>query len=287
VTIHDNLKTARARLVAAGIDPSEAARDVALLARHVLGLDAASLLVHEIDRAPDGFDAAFASLVDRRARREPMAYIRGVQEFWGREFVVTPDVLIPRPETELIVEEALGKFTVQSSKLKVVADVGTGSGCLAITLAAELPDTRIVATDVSADALAVAKQNAARHGVSDRIEFREGTCLAGADGPFDLIVSNPPYVAERDRPALPPEVREFEPARALMAGPDGLDVIREILAAAPRALGRGGLLLMEIGHGQAGPVRALVAGLPALTLVDIRPDLQGIPRVVVVGHQGL
>lgn len=285
MTLRDHLAAARARLAAAGIDAAEAARDAALLARHVLGLDAASLLARDVDPAPDGFAAAFAALVDRRARREPMAYIRGVQEFWGREFLVTPAVLIPRPETELIVEDALRRFA-DPARVALAADIGTGSGCLAVTLAAERPGLRVVATDVSPDALEVARQNAARHGVGDRIALRLGAGLAGADGPFDLIVSNPPYVAEQDRASLPPEVRAFEPVRALMGGADGLDVIREILGAAPGALAPGGVLLLEIGSGQADAVRACVAGLPALTLVQIRPDLQGIPRLVVLRHEG-
>ncbi len=150
-----------------------------------------------------------------------------------------------------------------------------------MTLAAELPDARVVATDISRAALDVARANAARHGVAGRIEFREGAYLAGAAGPFDLVVSNPPYITDADYETLAPEVRSFEPAMALASGPDGLRDIREILALAPAALAPGGVLLMEIGYGQADALRAAIADIPALTLLRIREDLQGIPRTVV------
>ena len=246
MTIRDHLRAARRRLEAAGIEPSEAARDAALLARHVLGWDAAALLTHEPDPAPEGFEPAFAALLERRARREPVAYLRGVQEFWGRDFMVSPAVLIPRPETELIVEEALrlpapgSRLPAPGSRLPSFLDIGTGSGCLAVTLAAELPGARVVATDISRAALDVARANAARHGVADRVEFREGSYLAGATGPFDVIVSNPPYITDADYASLAPEVRTFEPAEALASGPDGLRDIREILTRAPAALAPGG-----------------------------------------------
>ena len=212
-----------------------------------------------------------------------MAYIRGWQEFWGRDFIVSPATLIPRPETELIVEEAArlhGRPGLQSRPLSII-DIGTGSGCLAVTLAAERPDAQVVATDISGEALAIARANAARHGVANRIEFREGPYLAGASGPFDLIVSNPPYITERDYKALMPEVREFEPATALRSGADGLRDIREVVAIAGACLVTGGHLLMEIGHNQAEAVRQSVGATPGLQLVSIRADLQGIPRVVI------
>ena len=279
MTLRQHLTAAKAALVAAGIEPSEAARDVLLLARHVLGWDRATLHARDTDPPPAGFIDAYQSLIDRRARREPIAYITGVQEFWNRDFAVSPAVLIPRPETELIVEIAL------SSVFGVAADIGTGSGCLAITLAAECPRTRLVATDTSAPAIAVARANARRHAVSDRIEFRQTRYLDGIDGPFDLIVSNPPYVTDDEYAELEPEVRSYEPRSALTAGTDGLTDIRLVLTTASRMLSPGGLLLMEIGHTQAGAVRDLITGDSGLLLLRISNDLQGIPRIAAIERQ--
>lgn len=279
MTLRQHLTAAKTRLAAAGIEPSEAARDALYLARHELGWDRATILTRDTDPPPAGFAAAYAALVERRARREPVAYITGVQEFWNRDFTVSPAVLIPRPETELIIEEAL------SLVFATVADIGTGSGCLAITLAAEFPRARVVATDTSAAALAVARANAARHHVGERIEFRETRYLDGIEGPFDLIVSNPPYVTEAEYAALAPEVRDAEPRSALTAGADGLDDVRVVLSTAATQLGPGGMLLMEIGRGQSDAVTSLVVASPELHLLRISPDLQGIPRVVVVQHR--
>lgn len=283
MTLRGHVTAARARLVAAGIDAADASRDAVLLGRHVLGWDAAAWLTHEVDPAPPGFEGPFAALVERRAAREPVAYIRGVQEFWGREFLTSPAVLIPRPETELIIEYAL-QHCLPVGQAATVCDIGTGSGCLAVTLTAERPRARMVATDVSEEALNVARANAARLGVADRIAFRVGAYLAGAGERFDLIVSNPPYVTDRDYATLEPEVRAFEPHLALAAGPDGLRDIREILKLCTNALTPGGVLLMEIGHQHADPVCALVAATPSLQLLEIRNDLQGIPRIVVAQH---
>ena len=276
MTLRQHLTAAKAALVAAGIEPSEAARDVLLLARHVLGWDRATLHARDTDPPPGGFSDAFQRVIDRRARREPIAYLTGVQEFWNRDFAVSPAVLIPRPETELIIEEAL------STVFATVADIGTGSGCLAITLAAECRRARLVATDISAPALEVARANARRHAVSDRVEFRQTRYLDGIDGPFDLIVSNPPYVTDDEYAELAPEVRSYEPRSALTAGTDGLTDIRLVLTTASRMLSPGGLLLMEIGHTQADAVTGLVARQPQLRLVEIRDDLQRIPRVAIV-----
>jgi len=271
-----DLVAAKARLVAAGIAPSEAARDAQLLATDVLDWDRATLFARDADPPPDGFTETYTALVERRCRREPMAYIRGVQEFWNRDFVVTPSVLIPRPETELIIEEAL------SCVFGVAADIGTGSGCLAITLAAHAPRARLVATDTSAAALDTARANAARHGVADRIEFRETRYLDDVAGPFDLIVANPPYVTDAEYDALAPEVHDFEPRSALAAGPDGLDDIRGVLSAAATGLSPGGLLLLEMGHGHADQVTRLVADMPGLELRRIATDLQAIPRMAII-----
>ncbi len=275
MTLRQHLTAAKAILVAAGIAPPEAARDVLLLAMHTLGWDRATLHARDLDPPPDGFDPRYAAAIERRRRREPIAYITGVQEFWNRDFAVSPAVLIPRPETELIIEIAL------SLVFATAADIGTGSGCLAVTLAAECRRARIIATDISPTALATAQANADRHAVANRIEFRETRYLEGIPGPFGLIVSNPPYVTEAEYVALAPEVRDFEPRSALAAGPDGLDDVRGVLACAAGKLERGGTLLMEIGHQQAPAVTELIAAGESLTLQRISPDLQGIPRVVV------
>jgi release factor glutamine methyltransferase len=274
MTLRQHLTAARVRLVAAGIEPAEAARDALYLAMHVLGWDRATVHARDIDPAPDAFAGAYDAVIERRTRREPAPYITGVQEFWSRDFAVSPAVLIPRPETELIIEEAM------SMAFASVADIGTGSGCLAVTIAAEFPRAHIVATDISAPALAVALANAQRYRVADRIEFKATRYLDGIAGPFDLIVANPPYVTDGEYEGLAPEVRSFEPRTALTAGPDGLTDVREVLACAATRLRPGGLLLMEIGFGQAEVVSGLVNTSP-LALLRISNDLQAIPRVVV------
>ena len=210
-----------------------------------------------------------------------MSYIMGEREFWGRPFIVTPDVLVPRWETELLVEAALSFRKDTPGASPRLADIGTGSGCVAVTLALEWPTADLWATDVSAEALAVARRNAERHGATARVGLGLGELLAGHMGPFDLIVSNPPYVPETDRGSLPPEVVDHEPPEALFAGPDGLDVIKRVLDAAPPALAHEGRLLVEIGFGQADAVKHLVSRTAGLAFVDILPDLQGIPRVLV------
>lgn len=276
MTLRQHLAAAKAGLVAAGVEPSEAARDVLYLAMHVLGWDRATVHARDIDPPPETFAGAYDAVIERRTRREPVAYITGAQEFWGRDFAVSPAVLIPRPETELIIEEAM------SMAFATVADIGTGSGCLAVTIAAEFPRARIVATDISAPALAVARTNALRYAAADRIEFRETRYLDGIAGPFDVIVSNPPYVTESEYEGLAPEVREAEPRSALTAGADGLDDIRQVLQSAATMLAPGGRLLMEIGHQQAEALTALVAANPRLQLIGIRNDLQGIPRMAII-----
>lgn len=275
MTLRQYLTAAKALLVAAGIEPAEAARDVLLLAMHTLTWDCATLHARDADPAPDGFAAAYEPAIARRSRREPVAYITGVQEFWNRDFAVSPAVLIPRPETELIIEEAMSLAFI------TVADIGTGSGCLAVTLAAEFPRAQVVATDISGPALEVARANADRHGMAGRIEFRETSYLDGIAGPFDLIVANPPYVTDAEYVTLAPEVLDFEPRSALTAGSDGLDDVRAILSCAAARLAPGGMLLIEIGFGQSEKVRLLVQAMPGLTLVRISPDLQGIPRIIV------
>ena len=262
-------------------------RDAVVLARWCLGWSAADWLTRAQQPATAEFSSAFAAVIDRRARREPLAYITGEREFYGRMFDVTPAVLIPRPETELLVEEALrclqqiGRQASHDQVRPQVLDIGTGSGCVAITLALEAPAAAIIATDVSTPALDVARRNARRLQAADRIEFRQATFAEEASGVFDLIVANPPYVPEPMRASLAPEVREYEPADALFAGGDGLDVIRRLVPSAAKALRSGGWLVMEMGIGQADEVGRLMRDTAGFSLVRFARDLQGIDRVVV------
>jgi release factor glutamine methyltransferase len=278
--ISARVAAARDRLRAAGIPPDEADLDARVLAERMLDWDAAQYLTYANEEEPEGFAASFEALVARRAAREPTAYLVGRREFCGLEFQVTPAVLIPRPETELIVESALSLFSRSSGALEI-ADVGTGSGCLAVTLARERPASRIIATDISSEALEVARLNARRLGVAARIEFVETDLLNGVDREFDLIVSNPPYVPERDRPQLQPEVRDYEPARALFAGDDGLSIIRRLVDQAAERLKPEGRFIFEFGFGQADDVRTVLSNTRSMVLLDLRRDLQGIPRVAV------
>ena len=289
--LRDLADGAKRRLEAAGIPRAEAALDAELLARDALGWDRATWLARRDDderaveaqtvaaRGIGAFRAGFDALVARRVRREPMAYIRGTQEFYGREFLVGPGVLIPRPETELIVDEA--KAAAMGRRTPRIADIGTGSGCLAVTLALELPSAQVTATDISADALTIARGNAAAHQVAGRVSFVETSYLTGIAGAFDVIVSNPPYVRDIDAPTLAPEVRDHEPREALFGGDDGLRDIRAIVQSATTALKPGGVLVMEIGMGQAKAVTGVLTAAGLGAELTLRHDLQGIPRVAV------
>jgi release factor glutamine methyltransferase len=275
------------KLELAGLPADESRRDAVVLARWCLGWSATDWLTRAQQPATAEFSRAFAAVIERRAGREPLAYITGEREFYGRMFEVTPAVLIPRPETELLVEEALRclqQIVRQAPHDQVrpqVLDIGTGSGCVAITLALEAPAAAIVATDVSPPALDVARRNARRLDAADRIEFRQATLAEDASGVFDLIVANPPYVPESTRASLSPEVREYEPGGALFAGRDGLDIIQRLVPSAARALRSGGWLVMEIGIGQAEKVALLMRDTAGFSLVRFVRDLQGIERVVV------
>jgi release factor glutamine methyltransferase len=276
-TLRQRIALARDTLAAAGISAEEAAFDAELLARHALGWDRARIVVEGRDPVPPGFDERYDPLVARRAAREPIAYITGHREFWGLDFEVTPDVLIPRPETELIIEEAIAAFAEQPPGR--IVDVGTGSGCLVIPLALQFPESDVVATDISARALEVARRNAARHGVANRIALLEEDLLPPLQS-IDLIVSNPPYVAEASAPSLPLEVRGHEPRAALFGGTDGLDTYRRLLPAARQGLSRDGRAIVEVGYDQADAVTAL-ATASGLRLLRARQDLQGITRTLV------
>jgi len=250
-----------------------ARRDAELLLMRVLSCDRAYLLTHPETQLSAEQASVYAGWLARRARHEPVQYIVGEQEFYGLTFRVTPDVLIPRPETEHLVEAALAR-TDRDASLRI-ADIGTGSGAIAVALAHALPRARITALDISTGALAVARENAAKHCVSDRVRFSESDLLRAAAGEqFDMIVSNPPYVSEGEE--LEPQVRDYEPASALFAGPEGLDIYRRLIPQTQAALRPGGWLLLEIGHGQRDALARLLAGWGNVSFVA---DLQGIPRV--------
>lgn len=227
-------------------------------------------------------------LLRRRAAREPIQYLLGAQNFYGLDIAVTPDVLIPRPETELLVEETLR--AVASSNAPVIADVGTGSGCIAVALARARRDATVYALDISAPALAVARWNAIRHGARDRIRFiqvdlLEAFCAAAA-GAFDVIVSNPPYIPLQDVEGLQPEVARYEPRAALAAGQDGLAFYRRLLREAPPLLKPGGHLIMELGCGQSATVKRLALQGGTFGSIECRKDAAGIERVLIAKRGG-
>jgi release factor glutamine methyltransferase len=284
VTLHEHIVDGRRRLREAGIAPQEADLDARLLAEVVLGWDAARILTGGGDEPLPDFEGRYRALLTRRAAREPVAYITGTQEFWGLPIEVSPAVLIPRPETELIVETVLDLVPDRSRPLRL-ADVCTGSGCLVVALARELPRARAVATDVSLPALEVARRNARRHDVAGRVALAATDLLQAVSVAFDVIVANPPYVPDTDRPTLPPEVREHEPPLALYGGRDGLATIARLIATAPRNMPPGGLLAFEFGFGQESAVSELISSTSALRMVDIRRDLQGIPRTAVAARR--
>lgn len=281
------------RLVREGFSPADARVDAGVLARAVLGWDVATWLARQQEAVPATVPTRLETAVGRRARREPVAYITGEREFYGRPFRVTRDVLIPRGETEFVVEAALACLAARSGTAPPrIIDIGTGSGCIAVTLACEVPAVRLTATDVSPGAIAIARENATRHAVADRIDFVEGSLFAGwagrdvEPGGWDLVVSNPPYVARRDRGTLATDVRDFEPDLALFGGDDGLEMIRALTRSASTALASGGSLVMEIGAGQVDAVCALIDACRAFGSVRVHPDLQRIPRVVVADRVG-
>ncbi len=280
MTLHEHTARACDRLTRAGLPRDEAALDARLLAQFLLGWHDVRFVTAGGEPAPSGFAARYEPLVSRREQREPLAYITGHREFWGLDFEVSPAVLIPRPETELIVEAALELLPDRAAP-HAMADACTGSGCLAVALAHEYHAAHIVATDTSSDALRVARRNAVAHDTAERIELLKTDLLVGTRGTFHLIVSNPPYVAELDREALQPEVRDHEPAIALFAGDDGMGIIKRLVSEAPPRLASGGLLLFEFGFGQAAAVEGLIGRASGLTMVGLRRDLQDIPRVAI------
>jgi release factor glutamine methyltransferase len=262
-----------------GVGPhaDRARRDTETLLLHLVGKNRAWLMAH-LDEDFAGCTAIrFASLLDRRFRGEPIQYIVGEAEFFGLPFKVTPDVLIPRPETEHLVEKAIELGRLRAAPR--IVDVCTGSGAIAVALAHALPTAGITATDLSEAALTIACENAKLNGVEPRIRFLQGDLLAPVAGErFDLVVANPPYVPTIERDSMAVEVRDHEPALALFAGVDGLDIYRRLISAAPSALVPGGFIALEIGYGQAPAVEGLLAAA-GFRQIEFLPDLQNIPRV--------
>ncbi len=273
---------AEAAGVLRGAGVGEARREAGALLAHLIKRDRAFLITHgDAPLTPDDL-ARFRQLIARRAAGEPFQYITGRQEFYGLDFEVTPDVLIPRPETELLIETALQLLKEKTAPL--ICDVGTGSGCIAVTLLHERADARAVALDISTPALHIAARNASRHNVSGRLSLLLSDCFAAlnsTDEPFTIIVSNPPYIAESHLAGLQREVRDHEPRGALTPGGDGLGVIHRLLNDAPQFLVAGGHLVFEIGFDQHEAVAELID--PRVwALLGMHKDLQGIPRIVAL-----
>ena len=281
ITLRDALREGIAQLEAARTPSAALAAELLLM--HAAGCDRAFLYAHPEHTPSSEALQNFFSLVKRRAAGTPTQHLTGKQEFWGLEFEVTPDVLIPRPETEHVVEVALARIGEKRRNAELqIADIGTGSGCIAVALAKELPNARIIGGDVSAAALEVALRNAVKHGVAERIRFVESD-LFGAFDPaarFDLIVSNPPYVALREAQTLAIEVREHEPHHALFAGDDGLAAYRALIAQAESRAKDGGHLVLELGLGQFEPVSELIDSARGWSRISATMDLAGIPRVL-------
>jgi release factor glutamine methyltransferase len=290
------LKEGMARLRAAHVPSHTLATELLLM--HALGRDRTWLYTHP-EATLDAADAEkYLGLIARRAAGEPTQYLTGKQEFWGLEFEVTPAVLIPRPETEHVMEVALARLGPRGFKIHLnsglpreelrIADVGTGSGCLAVALAYELPHAEIFATDISAAAIDVARHNAACHAVGDRIHFIQTNLLDGLTDQvsgaeksrgFDLIVSNPPYVAREEGAELQREVRDHEPHAALFGGPTGVEMYARLIEEAGSLLRSDGILVLELGYNSAEHVRAILAEQTRWTNLTFTNDLAGIPRV--------
>jgi release factor glutamine methyltransferase len=256
--------------------------DAQTLLAHALGCDRTYLIVNYNQEISEEQFENYQRLIARRAAGEPLQYITGQQEFFGLPFEVTPAVLIPRPETEILIEETIRLAQQAALQSPVIIDVGTGSGCIAVALARELAAAQVIATDISAAALAVAARNAARNGVAERVRFIQTDLLddVPVEPRADFILSNPPYVAAHEVPSLQREVRDWEPRLALTDNADGLSFYRRLLADAPPHLRAGGYLICEMGYTQAVAITALLAGdvWAEHYLLD---DLQGIPRTLV------
>jgi len=281
--VSESIGEARRALAAqfrgAGLDSPEL--DARILIGHALGMDHTALAAADTQPLAASATAAIAELAARRLASEPVARIVGAKEFWGLSFIVTPAVLVPRPETETVVELALALIDRQGKRTRAlrIADLGTGSGAILLALLSELPDASGIGTDIDLQALAVARRNAAALGLTARAGFLRGDYGSALQSPFDLIVSNPPYVARRDIEGLAPEVRDHDPPHALDGGADGLAAYRAIASDAPRLLGPGGRLVVEIGAGQERDVgRTLIQG--GLAIDAVRHDLSGLARAI-------
>lgn len=271
---------------------SQERRAAGVLLCHALGIDRTGLLTRSGEQVDATSYEAYLAYVGRRAAGEPLQYITGHQEFYGLDFIVTRDVLIPRPETEFLVERVINLHRAgRAQGPPVIVDVGTGSGCIAVALAHHIPAARVIAIDISRAALDVARANAERHRVQDRIEFVEGDLLAplrdytrgarGLEAAVDFLASNPPYVEEGTPEAVSPEVRDWEPPVALYGGADGLDYYPRLLADGARYLKSDGYLVCEIGYAQLDAIRGMIDATK-WELVDVTRDLQGIPRTLSV-----
>lgn len=278
-SVRGHVHAARARLISAGLEREEAAVDAEVLARSALGWDRATYVSDVGTEAPGDFADRYQQMLERRSRREPVSLITGHREFWGLDFDVTSDVLTPRPETEILVEATLARIEENDRTQPHVVDVGTGSGCVAIAIARN-SRARVTATDISPAAIAVAKGNAERHDVSDRIQWVCAPLLERVQETPDVIAANLPYISRSDIPSMPPEVREFEPHTALDGGPGGLQLILQLVDVASRRLAPGGHLLLELGQGQAAILSEHLEAWSELEVIDVRDDLQGISRVM-------
>jgi len=291
-TLRVAAKAARDRLLAAGIadDEVEAEIEAEVLLRYAIDpeREVTKAFLYARYEEPIAPDVAghYEALLTRRLAHEPTAYITGHREFYGLDFLLTPDVLIPRPETELLVETAIGLVHQEPQRPRLrIADIGTGSGIIAVALAKALPAAELYATDVSRSALAVAAENARRHGVERRIAFRPGHLLTAVHDYVDTVVANLPYVTTDEWAQLEPELREHEPRLALDGGAHGLDLIRDLLRQAPRYLRDGGHILLEIGEGQVELIEAFIRKhlSPEVSLA-VAADFAGIPRVITVSR---
>jgi release factor glutamine methyltransferase len=258
--------------------------DAEVLLMCFLGIGRLQLCMQPERELSEGEAAGFARWVERRNLGEPVAYIVGEKEFWSLRFDVGCEVLIPRPETECLIEEVLRCCRPPGAGLRIL-DIGTGSGAIGVVLARELPAARVVATDISAGALAVARRNALIHGVADRMDFFRGDLLAAVSGNFDVICSNPPYIPEGQYDLLPAGIRDFEPRGALIAGPDGLVFHRRIIREGSNRLKTGGRIFLEIGEGQCDRVEALFREACGYDEISFRKDYGGIDRVASAGRK--
>lgn len=295
--IRGALKEGIAHLRDAGVESHTLAAELLLL--HVLKKERAWIYAHPEEQISEADEQSYFHLLARRADGEPVQHLTGKQEFWSLDFEVSPDVLIPRPETEHVIEVALDRLAVREihagrpqkndGQGLLIADIGTGSGCIAIALAKELPAAQIYATDISLAALAVAKRNAEYHNATAQIHFLEGNLLQSLKGSptvpnhslplLDLIVSNPPYVGRREKNSLAREVRDHEPESALYGGEEGYELYADLIAQAAQHLKPGGLLVLELGHSSLTAVRPLLDA-PVWANVGVVQDLAGLPRVI-------